>query len=59
LWALLADRDARAGLTQTFWRFQIMSRVGFTQEEIVQIVDAATGHYEGLFHLTGYTGLRW
>ena len=30
----------------------------FTQEEIKQIVDAATGQYKVLFHLAGYTGLR-
>jgi integrase len=30
----------------------------FTQAEIKQIVDAATGHYKVLFHLAGYTGLR-
>ena len=30
----------------------------FTQAEIKQIVDAATGQYKVLFHLAGYTGLR-
>jgi len=30
----------------------------FTQAEIRQIVDAATGQYKALFHLAGYTGLR-
>ncbi len=30
----------------------------FTQAEIRQIVDAATGQYKVLFHLAGYTGLR-
>lgn len=30
----------------------------FTQAEIKQIVDAATGQYRVLFHLAGYTGLR-
>jgi integrase len=30
----------------------------FTQAEIKQIVDAATGHHKVLFHLAGYTGLR-
>jgi integrase len=30
----------------------------FTQSEIRQIVDAATGQYKVLFHLAGYTGLR-
>ncbi len=30
----------------------------FTQTEIRQIVDAATGQYKVLFHLAGYTGLR-
>ncbi len=30
----------------------------FTQTEIRQIVDAATGQYKVLFHLAGFTGLR-
>jgi len=30
----------------------------FTQAEVRQIVDAATGQYKVLFHLAGYTGLR-
>lgn len=30
----------------------------FTQAEIKQIVDAATGQHKVLFHLAGYTGLR-
>jgi integrase len=30
----------------------------FTQAEIKQIVDAATGQYRVLFHLAGFTGLR-
>jgi integrase len=30
----------------------------FTQAEIKQIVDAATGQYKVLFHLAGFTGLR-
>jgi integrase len=30
----------------------------FTQAEIRQIVDAATGQYKVLFHLAGFTGLR-
>ena len=30
----------------------------FTQEEIRQLVDAATGQYRVLFHLAGFTGLR-
>lgn len=30
----------------------------FTQPEIKQIVNAATGQYKVLFHLAGYTGLR-
>lgn len=30
----------------------------FTQAEIKQIVDSATGQYRVLFHLAGYTGLR-
>lgn len=30
----------------------------FTQAEIRQIVDAATGQFKVLFHLAGYTGLR-
>ena len=30
----------------------------FTQAEIIQIVDAATGQFKVLFHLAGYSGLR-
>jgi len=30
----------------------------FTQAEVKQIVDAATGQYKVLFHLAGFTGLR-
>jgi integrase len=30
----------------------------FTQAEITQVVNAATGQYKVLFHLDGFTGLR-
>jgi integrase len=30
----------------------------FTQAEITQVVNAATGQYKVLFHLAGFTGLR-